>query len=316
MKIKLPVHFASFPPTLLLGVVLKPEQALLRALVATVFFCSAPTCVRAIGMNVFTLGIARLGLASVGMLAVLLWQRKFTPRSWSARTWQAMLLVGLVFGIHWLLFFTSIKLASAAIGAIGLSTYGIHLLVLGWLMGMGRVTIVDLVGLALAITGTLLLVPEFSLKDEYTLGLIAGVLSGLAAATLPLLHQRFADVDGNLRTWGQFTFALPIFFFFWSGTEWHVASGDILLVLYLGLGVALVGHGLWIQAITALSTTTTSILSYLYLPGTLIFAYFAIGESLSGRMLMGTGCVLAANALILWGHAKLRKLEANIPEMG
>lgn len=265
-------------------------------------------------MNTFTLGIARLSMASVGMLAVLLWQKKFAPRSWSARTWRAMLLVGLAFGIHWLLFFTSIKLASAAIGAIGFSTYGIQLLILGWLMGLGRITTTDLMGLAIAVTGTLLLVPEFSFQNDHTLGLVAGVLSGLAAASLPLLHQRFADVDNNLRTWGQFTFALPLFFFFWSGTDWHVAPRDIMLVLYLGFGVALVGHGLWIQAITALSTTTTSILSYLYLPGSLIVGYFTIGERLSGRMLVGAGCVLAANALVLWKHTKLRGLEANVPE--
>ncbi len=266
-------------------------------------------------MNAYTLGIARLAMASIGMLAVLLWQQKFTPRGWSARTWRAMLLVGVAFGLHWLLFFTSIKLASAAIGAIGFSTYGIHLLVLGWLMGLGRITKIDLVGLALAMTGTLLLVPEFSFQNEYTLGLVAGMLSGMAAATLPLLHQKFADVDNNLRTWGQFTFALPVFFLFWSSTEWHVAPGDVLLVLYLGFGIALVGHGLWIQAITVLSTTTTSILSYLYLPGALVFGYFAIGEQLSGRMLVGTGCVLVANALVLWKHRKLRALEANVPEM-
>lgn len=72
------------------------------------FFSSAPTCVRAVGLNAYTLGIARLSMAGVGMLAVLLWRRKFTPRSWPARTWRAMALVGLGFGIHWLLFFASI----------------------------------------------------------------------------------------------------------------------------------------------------------------------------------------------------------------
>jgi len=293
---------------------LKSEQALLRALVAMLFFCSAPSCVRVVGMNAYTLGIARLAMASVGMFALLLWQRNFSPRSWSARTWHAMLLVGLAFGLHWLLFFMSIKLASAAIGTIGFSTYGIQLLVLGWLMGMGRITAVDVVGIALALLGTLLLVPEFDLQDEYTLGLIAGVFGGLAAAALPLLHQKYADIDNNLRTWGQFTFALPVFLIFWSYTEWKIEPRDVLLVLYLGFGIALIGHALWIQAITVLSTTTTSILSYLYLPGSLLFGYFAIGENLSGRMLGGAGCVLAANALVLWRHAKLRALEANVPE--
>ena len=136
----------------------------------------------------------------------------------------------------------------------------------------------------------------------------------MAAAVLPLLHQRYADVDGNLRTWGQFTFALPVFLCFLPQAQWQAQPSDLLLILYLGLVVTLVGHGLWIQAITVLSTTTTSVLSYLYLPGSLLFGYVALGEKLSGRMLLGTFCVLVANALVLWSQAKWRSMEAMVPE--
>lgn len=65
-----------------------------------------------------------------------------------------MLAVELAFGIHWLLFFLSIKIGSAAIGTIGFSTYGLFLIVLGWLLGCGTVTRIDLVGLLLACVGT------------------------------------------------------------------------------------------------------------------------------------------------------------------
>ena len=296
---------------------LSPPQALLRALVALLFFCSAPAGVKFVEMNAYTLGIARLGMASIGVLAMLTWQRKISwqqVRNWNKRTWQAMLLVGLAFGMHWLLFFLSIKWANADIGAIGFSTYGVHLLLLGWLLKLGRVTKLDLVGIALALLGTLLLVPEFTLANEQTLGLIVGVASGLAAAALPLLHQHYADVDNDLRTWGQFTFALPLFFLFFSKTDWQVTPSDWLVVMYLGFGVALIGHGLWIQAITALSTTTTSILSYLYLPGSLLINFLVLGQQMTGNMILGAICVLIANALVLWNQQKLRALEAQVPE--
>ncbi len=296
---------------------LTPAQALLRALVATLFFCSAPACVRAVEMNAYTLGVARLGMASLGVFAVLLWQRKLSVSQiaqWPARTWQAMLSVGLMFGLHWLLFFVSIKWASASIGAIGMSTYGIQLLVLGWVLGFGRVTPIDVVGFFFAVTGTILLVPKFDLANQQTLGLVMAIASGTAAATLPLLHQKFSDVDNNLRTWGQFTFGIPVFCLFFPELNWDVPSSDWLPVLYLGFGIALVGHALWIQATTALSTTVTGILAYVYLPGSLLFSYLTIGERLTGIMLLGTACVLVANALVLWNQSKLRALEANVPE--
>jgi len=230
-------------------------------------------------------------------------------RQWSWRTTKALLLLGFVFSIHWLLLFLSIRIANATIGAIGFSTYGIHLIVLSWLLGRGRVTGIDFVGLLLACLGTWLLIPEFSFQNEHTLGLVVGILSGLSAAMLPLFHQHFADIDSNLRAWGQFTFAIPVFLCCLPWASWEFESGDWLMIVYLGLGLALVGHGLWVHAVTALSTTTTSILSYLYLPLSLIMSYLVLGEKMAGQALLGTGIVLLANALVLVSQSRRGTLK-------
>ncbi len=289
------------------------------AFFAVLIFSSAPACVKAVSLNTTTQGIVRLGLASLGMTIFLLARGKLTLaefKSWDRRTWRTLLLVGFAFGMHWLLFFSSIKLANAAIGAIGFSTYGLHLLLLGWLLGFGKVSRLDTVGLLLACVGTYLLIPEFSFENHHTVGLIVGILSGLAAAVLPLIHQQNAQIDVNIRTWGQFTFALPMFFLLWPYTDWTIIPSEIPLILWLGLGIALLGHGMWVHVTTELSTTSVSILSYLYLPTSLIFGYLALGDSekLSGRMLVGTVLVLIANGIVLWSQARLRALEVKVIE--
>lgn len=270
-------------------------------------------------LNASTLGIVRLGLASLGMTLFLVAQRELSwnkMRNWDRRTWRVLLSVGVAFGVHWLLFFSAIKIGNAAVGAIGFSTYGLQLLLLGWVLGFSRVTGLDLVGLTLACAGTFLLVPEFSLQNNLTLGLIVGILSGLAAAVLPLLHQQHESIDTNLRAWGQFTFALPVFFVLWPLTDWDIRVNEIALILYLGVGIALIGHGMWVHVMTVLPTTTISVISYLYLPCSLVLGYLIMGDSekLSGRMLVGTALVLVANALVLWSQARLRALEAEVVE--
>ncbi len=227
------------------------------------------------------------------------------------RTWKALLLIGGAFGVHWLTFFFSIKIANAAIGAIGFSTYGIHLMVLGWILGRAQVVGIDVLGLLLACVGTWLLIPEFSLQNTHTVGLLIGIFSGLVCSALPLLNQHYADIDGNLRAWGQFTFALLVFGCLQPWAKWEFRTGDVLLVLYLGLGIALLGHGLWVHATTVLSTTTTSILSYLYLPLSLVMGYFLLDEKLSGRAMVGTTLVLVANALVIYSQNRRGALKAS-----
>ncbi|MCG8450998.1 MAG: DMT family transporter [Pirellulales bacterium] len=285
------------------------RQALLLAIGAVLLFSSAPAGVRAVSLNAYGLGILRLGLASAVMTAFLAWRRQ-RPWRWNRRAFEALVIVGLTFGIHWMLFFLSIKTASAAIGALGQSTYGLHLIVLGWLLGFGTVTLIDIISLLLGLVGTWLLMPVFDLQNDQTLGLLFGISGGLAAASLPLWHQRYADVDGNLRAWGQFTFALPVFFCCLPWATWDIPTSDIPLILYLGLVVTLVGHGLWVHASTALSTTTTSIVSYLYLPSALVLSYFLLGEKLSGKMLVGALCVFVANGVALWSQARRGGLAA------
>ncbi len=237
-------------------------------------------------------------------------QTRTSLQLWNWRTTKALLLVGFVFGIHWLLLFSSIRMASATIGAIGFSTYGVHLIVLGWLLGRAQVTGIDIAGLLFACVGTWLLIPEFNFQNEYTLGLVVGILSGFTAAVLPLLHQHYADIDSNLRAWGQFTFAVPVFLCCLPWARWEFESSDWLMIVYLGLGIALVGHGLWVHAVTALSTTTTSILSYLYLPLSLVMSFVMLGEKMAGRALLGTAIVLVANALVLFSQARRGALKS------
>jgi drug/metabolite transporter (DMT)-like permease len=278
----------------------------MSALAATLLFGSVPACIRVVQLDSIAIGIVRLVLGAVGMAAVMAMERRSTLGEFFARLrreWRALVAMGLLFGLHWLTYFLSIKHSSASIGTLGFSTYGAQLPLLGWACGFGRPTRRALVGVALAFVGTWLCLPSHDWSgiwsSDVATGLAIGVASGTAYAFLPLLHQRHSHMDHELRTWAQFALALPVFLPLAPWGTWSFSWLDVLLILHLGLVVTLIGHLLWVKATTELPLETTSVLSYLQLPVTLAMNWLLVAEGLTLPMFAGATLIVLANALAL-----------------
>ncbi|MBX3426033.1 MAG: DMT family transporter [Pirellulales bacterium] len=285
------------------------NPALIQGIAAVLLFGSVPACIRAVGLDAVALGIARLALGALGMAAIMALRGRpplATPAGRSAERLAPLAAIGGCFGLHWLLYFLSIKLASASIGAIGFSTYGVQLSLMGWAAGHPRPGLRAILGVALAMLGSWLCLPPIGVGtagDGLLLGMIVGVASGTAYAVLPLLHQRYATIEHDERTWGQFAFGLCVFLACApAAREWGGRPADVWLAVHLGIVVTLVGHLLWVRASTDLPIRITAVLAYLQLPTALAVNHLVLGEHLTPRMLVGAGCIVAANALALGGR--------------
>jgi drug/metabolite transporter (DMT)-like permease len=229
------------------------------------------------------------------------------------RHWRILTAVGVCFGLHWLAYFQSIKIANASIGALGFSTCGVQLPLLGWLFGFGRPSGSALAGVVLAMIGSILAAPEYTAQGGEALGMAIGVLSGTLYAALPMLHQRHAHLDHELRTWAQFAFALPVFLLTAPLANWApISTLDFLIIIHLGLVVNLIAHYLWVQVSTELPLTWTSALGYLQLPASLAFNVVFTDERLAAATLAGAACIIAGNILAL-GTTKQPPIEAEPP---
>ena len=303
-------------PAVRLAVTLS-RSALVKALWATLFFASVPACIRVMRMDSYALGIWRLGLATLGMTLFLRWKRRAPLGTIFAevrREWRPLAAVGVCFGVHWLTYFQSIKIGSASIGALGFSTCGVQMPLLGWLFGFGRPGRAAMIGVALAMAGSVLCVPLGGATDSASpaLGMAIAVLSGTLYAVIPMLHQKHARLDDELRTWAQFAFALPVFLATAPAADWSLSPRDLWLVLYLGLAVNLVGHYLWVQICTELPLTMTSALGYLQLPVSLAMNWALVGEQMSIGMIAGAACILGGNVLAL-GRGTREEVEMDPP---
>jgi len=274
----------------------------IEATVALFFFGCIAVVVKFVSANAITIGIARLAITVVILLPVLVTTKRLRGLSFSDV--RPLAVMGVFFALHWLTFFFSIKVSSASIATIGLSTYGVHLVVLGWFFNRSRITPIDLLVLALAIAGNLLVVPEFSFHNAGAIGLGLGVLSGFFYAFLPILQQKHAHLPALTRALGQFVFALIVFLFFWPLSDWTLSTRDWIGLMFLGIMCTLVSHTLWVRVTTTLSTRTTSVIYYLYVPVSLILSVVVLDERVDAAMIAGAVLIICANLLGVFHHVK------------
>ncbi|HVG25184.1 MAG TPA: DMT family transporter [Thermoanaerobaculia bacterium] len=273
-----------------------PRRTAIHAATALTLFGCIPVVVRGVSANAYTIGIVRLAVATFGLFAVMLVRGEV--RRIAARDLLRLAAIGALFFGHGLTLFLGIKISSASIGAIGLSTYGAHLLILGALTG-DRVRASDVAAVATAIAGALLVVPSF---DAAALGMILTSSSALMYASLPLLHQRWSHIDTRTRALGQFSFAFLFFLFFLPKAEWNLTTRDWAGLAFLAIAVTLIGHSLWVSVTTRLEPSATSILYYANIPVAILLSAVVLGERMTLRMMVGAALIIAASVLGLIAH--------------
>jgi drug/metabolite transporter (DMT)-like permease len=220
-----------------------------------------------------------------------------------------LFLIGTIFSVHWITYFFSIKTATASIGILGASTYGIHLIFLGWIFLKTRPGWLDGLAVVIAFAGTYIIIPEFTLTNDITVGLFLSIISGLFFAFLPILHQKNQHMSNNIRSFGQYVFALPLFFVFAGQFEFSWEPADIYSLLYLGIFGTFLAHSFWINVTTKLPTTFTSLIFYIVIPFTMVLSYFWLDEPMNPEKIAGAFLIILANMIGITGRFR----RSNIP---
>ena len=272
------------------------NRLILTGLVAVLTMSAVPVLVKSTEANSVTIGIARLLIAVAAFAPFILARGRLLRMS--GRQWRQLLVIGLTFGVHWLAYFISIKLATAAIAALTIITYGVQYLVLAYIFNGERVAPVEWLAIAVCFVGCVIVSPELALGNDTSLGIAIGLFSALLYAAMPLLHQRASGIGTLERTWGQFFFALLVFLPFWGQTDWSLQTQDVYQLIVLGLLCTVIAHGLWVKTSTELPAIYSSMIYYLYLPGAVIGSALFLGEPMTSEKLLGCALVLGSSAAL------------------
>lgn len=278
-----------------------PVRLILIALLAVTSMSMVPVLVKSTSANEISIGIFRLGIALV-LISPFVFYKKLLS-GLNKTQWLALLWIGLCFGVHWLTYFYSIKTAGAALAAIAVSTYGVHLLLLNVVFKNYQIHLTEWLAIAVCIGGCILVAPPLNWQEGSSIGLIVGLISGFLYGAMPLLHQRASELPTLTRTWGQFAFALLVFCLFFGDFELPQTVLDLNKLLALGVICTVLAHGLWVKASTELPALFTAMIYYLYVPLAMISSYFVLKEDIGLQMILGAALIITANstlAILQW----------------
>ena len=222
-------------------------------------------------------------------------------RGMSARTLTAYAGVGVLVALHWLTFYSAVKLANASVAATCIALAPVFLAIIEPLVVVGRrfeprellLAVAVIPGVALVVGG----VPA-----DMRLGVAVGVLSALFCAAFGAFNKRMAEQGGALTVTcvelGAATVFLTLVTVIWHGEGTFVLPGlhDALLLLALALVCTLLPFALALAVLRKLSAYTVQLTTNLEPVYAIILAIILLGEQhqLDGWFYMGVAIILAA----------------------
>ncbi|TQV88185.1 DMT family transporter [Aliikangiella coralliicola] len=276
------------------------KSLLLIALASILLMSFVPVLIKWISANAVTIGIVRLTIGAAGIGVLVLFSKK--RASVTRRDFIWLFLLGLFFAVHWYTYFQSIKMSDASLAAIGMATFGIHLLLLNRIFFKETINISDYFAIVISFIGIYIASPRTDIAADKLNGFLLSVFSGFVYACLPLINRRITRLSTNTRALGQFGFALLFFMLLLPQSDFNLSSYDWGGLVVLGVLSTLIAHTLWIKASTELPTKFTAVLYYCYVPIAILLSFIFLNETMNWQKLVGAGLIIAANIMVVFLH--------------
>ncbi|OHY51069.1 permease [Shewanella algae] len=251
---------------------------------------------RLIPLSALDITLLRCVIAAI-VLALLVKLSRQRLRLLRGKDYLIALLLGVIVSLHWVTYFAAMQLSSVAIGMIAFFTYPVMtVLIEPWFTG-SRLHLRDLVSGLAVLLGVILLIPEPSLGNDVTLGILVGVVSAILFTARNLLHKRyFTAYSGQQAMFYQTAVAVLVL------APWHsLDTADISnqtwgLLLLLGVVFTAVPHALFTSALRYLSAKTVGLVACLQPFYGAMLAWLLLDESLTLATAIG-GTLVVATAL-------------------
>ncbi len=218
-------------------------------------------------------------IAGIVLACFLLWKKQIhLPAGYLP--W--MLVSGSLLGLHWWLFFLSIQKSSVSIGVLMLFTFPLLSALIEPLTHKVPISLRQVLGGAGIVAGVYFLVPDFSLNNSVTAGILIGLLGALAYALRNIVTKNHLSDIGTMTT----LFYQLVFAFFVLCTTLAITLEPFVLptakqfsqIFMLSVLFTIGGHGLMTHCLKLFSASTVGIVGSLQVAFSTILAFILLSE--------------------------------------
>lgn len=196
-------------------------------------------------------------------------------------------------------FFSSIKYTTVPIAVLLLYTAPIYVALLSPIVLKERITQHGLAALILSITGVIMIIqPGAVLGEEmYGIGLVAGLVSGLAYAGMILTSRHLRHQYSGTVQAAWALFLTMVIFTPYSAVPAGVLMDNLLILCLFGL-VPTVALVLYLSGLAHVRAQNASIVGLLEPASAVVFAFIILREPISSTTLIG-GMLILSGAVIV-----------------
>lgn len=220
--------------------------------------------------------------------------KKDSLRLNSKKDYVMIILTGAVMAVHWTTFYQSIQVSTVAIGTITFSTFPLFLTFIEPLIFHEALRRRNILCAVFLLIGVIITIPEFSMSNHTTIGVVWGMISSFSYALLTLANRYFSTryPSRTICMYEQGTAAVVLFpAVFIVDTVWRIQ--DIAGVAFVGFICTAFAHSLYVSAQKNVRAQTAGIISGMETVYGIFYALLFLREIPTIRELVGGAVILS-----------------------
>lgn len=203
--------------------------------------------------------------------------------------------LGVLMATHWVSYFAAMQYSSVSVGMIALFTFPVIAVLLEPFFERIRLVWQDIVSALVVLFGIYLIVPEVSLENDITLGIVIGVVSALLYALRNLYHRKYFSHYSGAHAMAYQTLVIFICLLFFISDDLLSASTDTYLSLtVLGIFLTAIPHALIATSLKHLRVKTFALVACMQPFYGVILAILVLDETPNWKTLVGGILVISA----------------------